>query len=462
MGMSTTLNPELLFRDSYARAKAVTVFWCPTIFRGADEVEHSLSRFLRGSARTGSEKHKLLLAAREEVNSYFDSFPILQGHGEAFLHLLEETLQRAAETGADRHQGLKKDTTFVDLAPSEEYKEIVQRLGKPANCRPSLGFYIDLPLVDAKTDDTTDDLEAAGYELSNLQRNLEFQIEATYEPPPGLDNFLSACREFLLTCRQYSLFIDFGHENSWTVSSLAAGLVFEKAKRQRVWHLKSAKPSDTHFLPHLICQRLNNHLSRQPWDEGRVFSDYVAPRWVQQARERRQSSFGATLSFPENDGSPVEIRINGFSHWLFEALFPPLVNHPRSSEVSLKDEPRPPDPILLSADNTDDTVARFAIYEGEPTVYRCLCGNEYPAHEGVPTIVPLREGARAWIERQYLSNRDAVGLDWRTLSAPRTYLVEAPEIWSKEEDDLELEAAIEMASRFWQNLLTTTFEAHQL
>jgi hypothetical protein len=175
--MSTELNPndpELLFRNAYAQARGITVFWCPTIFRGAEDTpEHLLSRFLGGNARTGSEKQTLLLAARGEVSSYFDSFPMLRGRGEAFLHLLDETLQKAAETGADRHQGLKRATTFVDLAPAEEYRKIVQSLGEPFNCRPSLGFYIDLPSANAETADTIDDLEAAGYQFSNLQRNLE-------------------------------------------------------------------------------------------------------------------------------------------------------------------------------------------------------------------------------------------------------------------------------------------------
>jgi hypothetical protein len=273
-------------------------------------------------------------------------------------------------------------------------------------------------------------------------------------------SFCTVCYEFLRECSQYSLFVDFELGQSWRIRPPAEQPPFELAKWQKEWYLTPAKPSDAHSLPRFVQDRINNHLSRQPYDEHRVFSDYVAPRWIQQCKDRGQSSFGATLTFATHDSYQITVRIDGFSHWLFESLFPPAVDHPRHPGIDLEDESRrPPDPILLSADSG---IARFAIYEIEPAKNKCLCGSAYPAHEGEPAIVLLREPARAWIERQYKAVRSAVGLDWRILSAPRTYLVEDPEIWLMEESKPERELATEATIRFWKNLLTTVFEAHRL
>jgi hypothetical protein len=188
-------DPVSAFRSTYAEARSVTVFWCPTIFRsasdGSSNGEHSLSRFLDGKvADSGSATSRLYAAAKKEVNGYFDTFQGLKGKAGDYLHALDNTLRQAAETGAERLQGLRRGPVLVDLAPSDKYKAIVQRLPEPERCRPSLGFYIDLPYISSSTDDITDSITAAGADLDNLQTCLEFQIEATYTPPPKIDEFL--------------------------------------------------------------------------------------------------------------------------------------------------------------------------------------------------------------------------------------------------------------------------------
>ena len=427
----TDQSPLLM---AYASAETITVLWCPTI----DDQRFQTAGFFRG--QEGLDWTWRLARARsmEILEAYFDAFGELKAAKQSYRELFSPIADAVARYCCAKGGSVR----FADLARPNTYAEIVERVGLPVRAHPSFGFWFDL---DGD---------------SNISFSLGFQIEATYDRR-AIDSgvFWDTCVQFLDQCGQSALRVLMG-SSAWDIGRKSTGngsSVYVESAAETVWKL-DLRPSGR-IVPQLARDRLRYELT------GAARAEPANERWRQQATLRMAAgaprTLGATLVVPLDD-SDVLVRVSGYSHWLFEAMFPTVV-----ARAEL-DPTEPPDPVLMSAEHgkskDDPRPVRCAMYQPEPAGDHCLCGDNYPAHSGRPSVVALRKRAESWIVAAYTRpDRRPLRMDWNMLSSPRTYFASNPEVtFGSGDSGSSGEEARAGADLVWRHLLNTVFEAAPL
>jgi Fe-S-cluster containining protein len=428
------MDRESEFCDAYGEATTATVFWCPTI----DNPDFASVGHFHGREKPKWEGRTVATMASALLIGYLQSFEALRFGAKGFDRLFAPIVDAAVGSfdGGGR---------FLDLAQPRAYGGLVGKFGRPIRAHPSFGFWFDL---------------ADQSSFDDLDVSLGFQVEATYATKSlAFDQFFETCARFVRECGQEALRVLLDG-TAWQVRNLDGEAVPSRAGTESIWSLEMRPNSE--IVPLLAQDRLRFALTNRS-----LVTDPLAHRWLRQAQLRGSSeSFGATIVLAP-DGNAAWVRISGYSHWLFEALFPTIVSRPYHDSQQWRWH-EPPDPILMSADLTGDDDARLvraAMYQAEPEGDLCLCGDMYPSHSGPASVVALRLRAQDWIRRVYACSPRSVPepVTWETLSSPQTYFDLNPaDTFRADEGTSRREEVRAGANLAWRNLMNTVFEAAPL